>query len=123
MNDILGELMRCRTWIEDALEYSGGTHDFVDIIEAVMRGRMQLWPGERGCLVTEIVVYPKKKHIHVFLGGGEMQQILDMHKDVIEWAKGQGCTAATIAGRVGWKKPLAEYGWTQIHASFIKEFE
>jgi len=27
------ELQRCRPWIEAALEYSGVTHDFIDVAE------------------------------------------------------------------------------------------
>ena len=117
------ELQRCSPWIEAALEYSGGTHDFIDVAEGINKGTMQLWPTPKGCIVTEIVVYPRKRMLNVFLGGGELDQILDMHQDVIQWAKAQGCTALTMTGRVGWKKPLAKHGWDQLHSSYIKEFE
>ena len=117
------ELERCRDWIEAALEYSGGTHDFIDVAEGIYKGTMQLWPTPRGCIVTEIVVYPRKKVLNVFLGGGELGQILEMHEDVIAWAKSQGCSALTMTGRFGWKKPLKAHGWTPLHASYVKEFE
>ena len=65
------ELIRCRHWIQLALEKGGDTHDFVDIVDGVISGHMQLWSGERGCCVTEILVYPNKKILHVFLAGGE----------------------------------------------------
>jgi len=117
------ELERCKPWIEAALEYSGGTHDFIDIAEGIYKGTLQLWPSPKGCIVTEIVVYPRKRMLNVFLGGGELDQILDMHQDVIQWAKAQGCTALTMTGRAGWKKPLAKHGWNQLHSSYIKEFE
>ena len=54
----VNELERCRPWIEAALEYSGGTHEFEDVAKGIIEGRMQLWPSPRGCIVTEIVVYP-----------------------------------------------------------------
>jgi hypothetical protein len=116
------EIERCRPWIEDALEYSGGTHNFEDIVDGLASGKMQLWPAPKGCIVTEIVVYPRKKVLNVFLGGGKLEQIMDMHKDVIAWAKAQDCEALTMHGRFGWKKPLAEYGWKPMHMSFSKEF-
>ena len=116
------ELERCKPWIESALGYSGGTHDFSDIVEGLQRGVLQLWPTPKGCIVTEIVVYPKKKVLNVFLGGGELEQILDMHKDVIAWAKAQGCSALSMSGRFGWKKPLEAHGWKHQHASYVKEF-
>ena len=116
------EIDRCRPWIEAALEYSGGTHDFVDVAEGLYKGTMQLWPSKKGCIVTEIVVYPRKKVLNIFLGGGELDQILDMHQDVIQWAKAQGCKALTMTGRFGWKKPLAKHGWEATHSSYVKEF-
>ena len=74
----VNELERCRPWIEAALEYSGGTHNFEDVAKGILEGNMQLWPTPRGCIVTEIVVYPRKKVLNVFLGGGELDQLLDM---------------------------------------------
>jgi hypothetical protein len=119
----INELERCRPWIEAALEYSGGTHNFDDVAEGLASGKMQLWPAPKGCIVTEIVVYPRKKVLNVFLGGGELDQLLDMHEDVIAWSKAQGCVALTITGRYGWKKPLTKHGWKPLHASYVKEFE
>ena len=117
------ELERCRPWIEAALEYSGGTHLFEDVEAGLMSGVMQLWPSPKGCIVTEIVVYPRKKVLNVFLGGGELDQILDMHSDVIAWSKAQGCEALMMTGRFGWKKPLEKHGWKTLHCSYVKEFE
>ena len=117
------ELERCKPWIEAALEYSGGTHDLSDIVEGLSKGVLQLWPTPKGCIVTEIVVYPKKRVLNVFLGGGELEQIMDMHSDVIDWAKAQGCSALTMSGRLGWKKPLEAHGWKHQHASYAKEFD
>ena len=117
----IDELARCRPWIEAALEYSGGTHNFDDVVSGLAEGKMQLWPAPKGCIVTEIVVYPRKKVLNVFLGGGELEQLMDMHKDVIAWSKAQGCVAVTITGRYGWKKPLTKHGWKPLHASYVKE--
>ena len=97
--------------------------DFIDIAEGLYKGTMQLWPADKGCIVTEIVVYPKKKALNVFLGGGELDQILDMHENVIEWAKAQGCECLMMTGRFGWKKPLEKHGWKTLHSSYVKEFE
>ena len=77
----------------------------------------------KGCIVTEIVIYPRKKVLNIFLAGGELDQILDMDHDVKNWAKEHGCTAATMSGRIGWKKPLKPLNWKMQHVSFLKEFE
>ena len=111
----------CTEWILAALEYSGGTHDFIHVVEGIKAGTMPLCPTLRGCIVSEIVVYPKVKQLNIFLGGGELDQIMAMHTDVIKWAKAQGCSALTMTGLAGWKIPLSEHRWYQLHSSYTKE--
>tara|TARA_B100000575_G_C23143794_1_gene666969 strand:- start:1635 stop:2006 length:372 start_codon:yes stop_codon:yes gene_type:complete len=117
----VNELERCKPWIEAALEYSGGTHTFDDVKENIIKGIMQLWPSPRGCIVTEIVIYPRKRVLNVFLAGGELDQILDMDSDVKAWAKAQGCVEARMSGRVGWQKPLKSLGWKPLFNVMGKE--
>ena len=120
--DVFEQLERCRGWIESALAYSGGTHDFFDIVRGVMSGHMQLWSGEHGCAVTEITVYPKRKILHVFLAGGKMDQILDFEESAEQFAKMNDCTAMTLAGRKGWSRVHRDRGWKDHHVTMIKEF-
>ena len=35
-------LQRCRKWVEDALEFCDGTHDWEDIENGINKGTMQL---------------------------------------------------------------------------------
>ena len=113
----------CRKWIEDALGYSGGTHGFQDVVDGVLSGRMQLWPAERGCAVTEIVIYPKKSVLHVFLAAGEMETIINMIDSAVAWGKTQGCTSMTIAGRRGWERVLAKHGYKPVMTVLERDFE
>ena len=120
------ELIRCKDWIQSALNKGGDTHDFKDIVDGIMSGNFQLWLGANGCAVTEIVVYPNKKVLHVFLAGGDqgqgIEQITDMHDDAMAWGKQQGCDGMTVAGRRGWKKVLASRGWKEQFTTLLKEF-
>jgi hypothetical protein len=115
------ELERCKDWIEAALEYSGGTHEWSDIVEGIHSLRYQFWPAERGCAVTEIILFPKKKIFHVFLAGGEMDQIVDMNDSAAQFAKAQGCDGMSIAGRKGWSRVLKNEGWTESFTTLAKE--
>jgi len=115
------ELYRCRPWVEDALAYAGGTHVFEDVAESIVAGRMQLWPAPRGCAVTEVVLYPKKNVLHVFLAGGDMDQIIDMIDSAVAWGKTQGWVSMTIAGRDGWRRVLAKYGYKPVMTVLEKE--
>ena len=82
---------------------------------------MQLWSGPDSCAVTEIVVYPSKKVLHVFLAGGRMEGITDMQLSAEEWGKSQGCSAMTIAGRKGWSRVLADHGYKEQFVTLAKE--
>lgn len=106
------ELERCRPWIEDALAYSGGTHTFQDVVDGIASGHMQLWPAPKGCAVTQIVVYPRKRALHIFLAGGEMDQLFDGESVVTAWGREQGCSMITLSGRMGWRRVLEPKGWT-----------
>jgi hypothetical protein len=105
---ILSELVRCRPWIDEALQWSGGTHDFLDIVEAVLDDRMRLWSRPDACIVGQIVVHPKKTVLHLFLAGGNLRTLRKMQPDVQAWARGQGATLISISGRPGWTKALAD---------------
>lgn len=105
----MNEVERCRPWIEAALQHSGGSHSFEDIQAGIASGVMQLWPAPKGCAVTEIVQFPQKRVLHIFLAGGEMAQLFDMIESAAAWGKVQGCAAITVAGREGWKRALK--GW------------
>ena len=124
--NITEELMRGKVWIESALKKGGETHDFKDIVDGVLSGHMQLWMGANGCAVTEVIVYPNKKVLHVFLAGGDkgygIKQITDMHDDAMAWGKLQGCDGMTVAGRKGWKKVLESRGWSEQFTTLLKEF-
>tara|TARA_B100000795_G_scaffold256526_1_gene229037 strand:- start:287 stop:652 length:366 start_codon:yes stop_codon:yes gene_type:complete len=115
------ELNRCRPWIESALEYSGGTHIYEDIVQGISTAHMQFWPAENGCAVTEIIIFPRKKVFHIFLAGGEKNQIVDMDDSAMAFAKAQGCTAMTIAGRKGWARVLKTKGWTEAFTTLTKD--
>jgi len=115
------ELERCRKWIEAALEYSGGTHDFDDIVEAVKLGAMQFWPAEDAAAITEIITFPKKKVLHIFLAGGNMDTIVDMNASAEYFAKMNGCSGLTIAGRKGWAKVLKETGYSEAFVTLKKD--
>lgn len=113
MSDMLGrELARCREWIEAALEYSGGTHAFEDIVQGCYEGRMQLWPGIKSAGVTEITAFPRKKVLHVFLAGGDMDELLVMMRSAMAWGRAVGCDGMTMAGRPGWRRVLERHGWS-----------
>ena len=104
------ELVRCRPWLEAAMTH--GTHGWGDIVLGLAKGHYQFWPAPNGAAITEIVVYPKRKVLNIFLAGGDLGQLLDMQASAAAWAKAQGCDALMMTGRAGWKRVLT--GWREV---------
>jgi len=103
-----------RHHIEAALEYSGGTHVYEDVERAILSGRMQIWPGKKSAAVTEIIEYARKKVLHVFLAGGEMDELIDMIDSATAWGRTQGCTSLTLSGRRGWERVLTRHQFKPV---------
>jgi hypothetical protein len=97
--------------IEAALVYSGGTHLFQDVVDAVAEGRMQMWANGETVAITEVICYPRKKVLHVFLGSGKRKELFEMIDSAWQWGQGIGCTGMTLAGRKGWMKLMGKFGF------------
>ena len=119
----MNEIERCKPWIEAALGHSGDTHTFEDIEAGIMTGRFQLWPGKTGCMVTEILVYPQRKVLNIFLAGGNLEQLFDMTNDMRRWAIAQDCDGAMLTGRKGWTRVLKSKGWSEKWTTMMMEFD
>ncbi len=100
--DWTAEFVRLEHHIAAALEYSGGTHTVEDIYIGIASGQFQFWPLPNSAVVTEIVVYPRKKVFNYFLVGGKMDELEALFPITQEWAKKQGCDALMGTGRAGW---------------------
>jgi hypothetical protein len=92
--------------LEKALETAGGTHTVADVLAAVERGDMQIWPGRRSVLVTELVQYPRLRAVRVFAGAGDLGELLEMERAIAEWGAAQGCQRIEGFGRLGWRRAL-----------------
>jgi hypothetical protein len=119
----LGEWDRCRPWIEAALGYDNGGHTVEDVQAKVASGLMQFWPAPRGCIITEILQFPRRKMVNVYLAGGELDQLADMQDAIIAWAKENGCTGAMLSGRKGWERVFSQYGWKHTHSVLMRDFD
>lgn len=111
--DVLDQIEDRRDLIEAALEYADGTHTYDDIVEMVMQGRL-LWKClPNSFMIFEVVTYPRQRNLHVFLAGGNLQEIRDTQDELIELARLAGCTTITLSGRRGWVKALHDLGWEE----------
>jgi len=119
--DLHKEVLRVRPFLEPALEYGGNTHDYVHIVNGILNGTLQLWPTENSAIVTEVHTYPNKKFLHIFLAGGDLEEIKGLHSSVVHFAKATGCTGLSLNGRPGWIKALADLGFGQNGLRYVTQ--
>ena len=105
----LDELERLAHHIEAALAYSGDTHSLLHVVDAIKDGSAQFFPLENSVIVTEIVDYPKRAVCRIWLAGGEMDELIEAEKSIVEWARSHGCDGMEIIGRKGWERQLKDY--------------
>lgn len=116
------EWARCARWIEAALEMAHGTHDLADVKARVEAGDARFWAGRNAAMVTTQQDYPKLKSFTFWLAGGDLDELRDELRPMAEaHYRARGCTYATIYGRRGWVKALANEGYHEIHTTVAKE--
>jgi hypothetical protein len=112
---MLEQWARCKHWIEDALEYDGGHYSIEDVWSEIVKGNATFWPGKRSAVVSQFWNFPKARTCNHWLAGGDMDELLNEMQPVIDnWARANGCTEVTIAGRVGWVRAMKPYGFEPI---------
>ncbi len=84
--------------------------DWPEAKQRIEDNTAQLWLGERSAMVTEIV----GDAIHVWLGAGDMDELLAMRPLVERYGKDVGCARATIDGRLGWDRVLKPHGFKRV---------
>jgi hypothetical protein len=94
-----------------ALEYDY-TRDLQDVADEIANESMQLWPSENAALVTQVQNYPKCRVLHVYLAGGDMQELIALIPHIERFAQDVGCQKMTLAGRKGWERIFKQ--WTNI---------
>jgi hypothetical protein len=117
-----GEWDRCRPYIEAALTYAGGTHELSDIEAGIQSGRFGLYPLANAALIAEIIEYPRLRALHIFLAGGDLEELKFFTDRVLpNVAREFGCSRITIAGRKGFARVLRDIGFQERWTVLSKE--
>ena len=109
MSDLASMWSRHREQLLKALEVSEGFYCERDIVDGLILGDYRFFEGERSAIVANVHEYPRCKSVNIFLAAGELDELIAMEKDVIEWGRAQGCDRVEWAGRRGWLKKLEGY--------------
>ena len=81
--------------------------DWPEAQQRIADNTAQLWLGERSAIVTEIV----GDAIHVWLGAGDLNELLEMRPLIERYGREIGCTRITGDGRLGWQRALKPHGY------------
>lgn len=83
-----------------------------EVLDEVLAGRAQLWPGEASFLVTQCVVAEDgTRAIHAWLGGGILSELAELRPGVEAFGRAMGAQFATIDGRPGWRRFYEKAGY------------
>ena len=114
--------IRCRPFVEAALERAGGTHGVEDVARLIGEGRAHFWPGRRCAVVTEFYDYPRLRACNFWLLGGELKELMRMRPAIEAWARAQGCTRVLGGGpRRGWARLLRPAGYRPEWIIYCKD--
>lgn len=115
------EWERCKPWIKSALEHDGGFYRIEDIEAEIAAGNATFWPGKRSAVVTQFWNFPTAKVCNHWLAGGDMSELIhDLQPVIDDWARAQGCSQMAIAGRPGWERVMAPFGFAPIFTALRK---
>lgn len=98
--------------LERALALDGGGYTLGDVQVLIQQEMVQLWEAPDAVLITEVHDLPRFRSIHFWLAAGELESVIELSHQALKWARLIGCTRATLAGRKGWERVLADEGWT-----------
>jgi hypothetical protein len=92
--------------LEPALEYDN-TYNIEDVADCISNGTMQLWPTDTSAIVTQVQNFPRMKVLHIFLAGGNLEELEMLAHHIQKFAEDMGCHKITLTGRRGWSRTFA----------------
>ena len=119
--DLVSNFEKYHDVVMAALAYAGGTHTKDDVFHMCLTGRARLWPLANSFMITEILDYPRAKHYHIFLAGGELSELIDMEHELLAAAREANCSKLTASGRRGFIKALKTFGCVETQAVCERE--
>jgi hypothetical protein len=111
---------RCWSFLEPALAIHAET-DRNGLLDQILAGRAQLWPGEQCAVVTQCLLKDFGPSIHIWLGGGRMAELLGMRPGIEAFGRAMGCMWATGEGRKGWARVFRDAGYAPLGPLLRKE--
>ena len=109
--------------LQKALDLMGNTYSLEDVVAMIDSGVMQSFAKNDTWVVTQIIDFPRKRVLELFLIVGDLEDLEEIYNDAVAFAQMQGCTLMRGFGRPGWKKFAEPRGWTNGTTVYLKTME
>lgn len=116
--------------VEGVIPYAGERYVADDLIGQFSRGELILWVIHENkeiiaFVAALITTYPRKTVLSLqFCAGSRMDEwIDDFMENAIETAKLMECSCIELAGRKGWERVMARFGFRHYYSSFEMDVE
>lgn len=106
------------------VKMSGGRVTMATLFRGLVERRSQLWVAHQedqkvmAAFVTRVAQYPARRLVTVDCVGGTGMElwVSEAQATFRRYAADMGCSGVELAGRIGWARVLAPYGWTRDFA-------
>jgi hypothetical protein len=122
------EWTRCKQWIADGLEFSGGLYSIEDVERRIENGEMIFLPAEHCAVVLEFISYPRAKVLNVFSGGGSPRDAMKEYAEIVDpfiadFAKRNNCKLVMHHCRKSGERLGRALGYTHQWSIMLKEIK
>lgn len=120
MNNLVGGYRQalwnsCENYFRAALEYEPRPISLEMVRQSYLAGQLDILRGARGALLVEVETIDSHRHLHVFLGGGELTELVGVLLPRAEsLGRHGGCHSVLISGRKGWARALHHCGYSVL---------
>lgn len=118
------DVTKMRDGLQKALERAGEGFTLFHLEEQLKLGNALLWTGNEACLVTSLHtdVETQNRLLHVWLGCGDINELISLEPGISAWARARGCSYASIDGRRGWSRVFKKLGFTTVDGELRKYY-
>lgn len=117
--NLFAEWARVKPFLLPAIACTNGTHTVDDVLLMLGAGQLTLWPGAKAALITEIEQKPRMKVLNVFLGGGDVRELIQIENRLVDFARAQGCTRITGGSRRSVSEGGKYDGWQRVLPGYV----
>jgi hypothetical protein len=108
--------------IAKALLAGGDLLTLDDLRELAIAKRVQWWGDQTAAAATEVLTYPRRRILNLFMAAGDdVRDVLALQDGIVAFAQAMGCSHMVAHGRPGWGRIGRASGWLPHSIQFVRE--